>query len=335
MGKYNIKKTESGKYYLLLRVGNKRVSITKSTEAEVKAAADRLKAEQVLKIKQSAYIAKTLGGMIDEFIDTRRDVLSPSTINGYKNIRKNRFKSYMSMKADKINYQRMINDEARSCSPKTVKNAWGLISAALDYNGCDVPTVRLPASVKTEHAYLQPDQITLFIETIKDQPCEMACLLGLSSLRKSEIFALQYKDIDFKKKTIHVHSAYVIDEDNHYTIKKSTKTLGSDRYVPIMIPRLMELLKASDPEAPVLVTGYPSNLYKQIARVCESMEIDNIGVHGLRHSFASLAYHLQIPERIAMQIGGWTDINTMHRIYTHIAEKDISKASDKFFEFFS
>ena len=59
-----------------------------------------------------------------------------------------------------------------------------------------------------------------------------------------------------------------------------------------------------------------------------------MGVHGLRHSFASLAYHLQIPEKIAMEIGGWSDDGTMRKIYTHLAQKDIADRAKDFSNFF-
>ncbi|MGM9550390.1 MAG: tyrosine-type recombinase/integrase [Faecousia sp.] len=59
-----------------------------------------------------------------------------------------------------------------------------------------------------------------------------------------------------------------------------------------------------------------------------------MGNHGLRHSFASLAYHLGIPEKIAMEIGGWEDSKVMHDIYTHLAKKDIAKRSQEFSDFF-
>ncbi|MDR1589760.1 MAG: hypothetical protein LBS51_06160, partial [Oscillospiraceae bacterium] len=54
----------------------------------------------------------------------------------------------------------------------------------------------------------------------------------------------------------------------------------------------------------------------------------------LRHSFASLAYHLNVPEKIAMQIGGWADDKTMRKIYTHIASKDIEKYTSELVKFF-
>ena len=47
-----------------------------------------------------------------------------------------------------------------------------------------------------------------------------------------------------------------------------------------------------------------------------------MGIHGLRHSFASLAAHLGIPENVAMRIGGWANDATMKRIYVHVLESD-------------
>ena len=56
--------------------------------------------------------------------------------------------------------------------------------------------------------------------------------------------------------------------------------------------------------------------------------------HGLRHSFASLCYHLGIPAKIAMQLGGWSDMQTMLRIYTHISQRDIGARVEDLRSFF-
>ena len=76
-------------------------------------------------------------------------------------------------------------------------------------------------------------------------------------------------------------------------------------------------------------------IYKRINEICATNGLPKVGNHGLRHSFASLAYHLQIPEKIAMEIGGWADDGTMHKIYTHLAQKDIAKRAQDFRNFFS
>ena len=60
-----------------------------------------------------------------------------------------------------------------------------------------------------------------------------------------------------------------------------------------------------------------------------------VGTHGLRHSFASLAYYLEVPEKVTMEIGGWADDQTMRRIYTHIAQADVKRYEQAFSGFFA
>ena len=40
------------------------------------------------------------------------------------------------------------------------------------------------------------------------------------------------------------------------------------------------------------------------------------------------------PEMITVEIGGWNDLGTVHKIYTHLAKKDIAKNSKKFSDYF-
>ena len=72
----------------------------------------------------------TLGTAIDNYIKVNDSVLSPSTINAYKSYRKTRFKAFIDLDVGKINYQQMVNEEARNYAPKTVHNAWRLVTAA-------------------------------------------------------------------------------------------------------------------------------------------------------------------------------------------------------------
>ena len=46
---------------------------------------------------------------------------------------------------------------------------------------------------------------------------------------------------------------------------------------------------------------------RNINKICHAMGLQSVGIHGLRHSFVSLAYHLGVPEKIVMEIGGWHD----------------------------
>ena len=74
--------------------------------------------------------------------------------------------------------------------------------------------------------------------------------------------------------------------------------------------------------------------WARINRICKKEGLPEVGVHGLRHSFASLAYHLGVPEKIAMEIGGWANSQTMHKIYTHISKADAERYVTQMSAFF-
>lgn len=136
---------------------------------------------------------------------------------------------------------------------------------------------------------------------------------------------------------IRVEGAAVLDVDNNLTQKDTNKNETSRRTVPIMIPRLREMLPEAITAAGdgALVQGSLNTLYVQINRVCDAAGLPRVGVHGLRRSFASLAYHLRWSELETMRVGGWSDYKTMRKIYTKLAERDKSAAAQKMEQFYS
>ena len=57
-------------------------------------------------------------------------------------------------------------------------------------------------------------------------------------------------------------------------------------------------------------------------------------MHGLRHSFASLCHHIGIPEMECARMGGWSDLGTMRKIYTHLSADQLDDAADQLRRFF-
>jgi integrase len=108
-----------------------------------------------------------------------------------------------------------------------------------------------------------------------------------------------------------------------------------------MIPRLTALLSEAVRERPNLseqseriLSCHPNSVYKQINSVCAANSLPLIGVHGLRHSFASLAHSLGVPEAECMALGGWQDPQTMRKIYTHLDNAARLKASNAIAAFY-
>lgn len=326
----------SGSWYVRIRVDGKDVSITRQTEKEAIAEAMALKAG----LKENAKRAPadlTLREAIDEYIELREASLSPSTIRGYRIIRDNRFESVMdrtiNRTTDKM-FQQAINAELKAYSAKTIRNSWGFISTVLKtVAGRDV-VCSLPQVVVKDHAFLEPEQIPIFLEAVSGHPKEIPILLALHGLRASEVLEVTWKDIDTKKKIIRVRGAAVLDSDNKLVHKETNKTSSSRRDVPILIPRLSEIVDAAEKSSGYICDFTPPALHHAITRLCKANDLPLVGIHGLRHSFASLCYHLGIPEEMTMRLGGWNDSGTMRKIYTHLASKDIRKYTSALESFF-
>ena len=317
-----IKKLPSGSYSARVQINGVRRSVTAPSRKECK--------EKILRL-QVGLVEKTypaLGEAIDRYIQNRNNILSPATIRGYDIIRRCRFGKVMSSSIDKIKWQAVINSEANYCSPKTLRNAWGLIHTVLSEYGIDVK-VTLPPIIKEEHAFLEPDQIKDFIRIIYGHRFELAYLLGLHGLRRSEILALTSESIRDGK--IYVAGSVVMDKNSRFVEKAETKTANSRRAVPVLIPRVNELIKDSEGK----LCPFPaSSMSRSLDTLCFDYGFPKIGMHGLRHSFASLCYHLDLSEMETMELGGWSDISVMRKIYTHLAKKDRENAAEKLKNFF-
>lgn len=329
------KRLPSGMWRVQVQVEGQRLSITEPTEQACKDKAMLIKAQG----RNGLYVptlhkAKdiTVRQAIDNYILLRTNVLSPSTISGYRDVQRQRFRSVMDSSVDSVkSWQAVVNNEAAIVSPKTVKNAWSVVHSALvdlGVNKEDI-TVTLPQIPKADRPFLEPEEITKFLEAVKGLPCEMAAILALHSLRRSEIYGLKKEDIS--RGIIHINGSCV-RSGNDFIHKATNKSDAGSRNVPILIPRLKELVKGAAPG--LLCTKNPSIIYRQINRVCKENGFREVGFHGLRHSFASLCYHLKISEMEAARLGGWDDINTMHKIYTHLAQSDKTESVSALQNFF-
>lgn len=325
----------SGSWFCRVRVDGKDIPITKPTQKEAEAEAMAVKYGIIEAKTKESEKKKTLSDAIDAYIETRSGSASPSTIYAYKRYKANCFQTMM--KSDVYTttdeqWQAAIRRESKGKSPKYIANVWGLISSAIFEETGKRPNVKLPAKEQNQRPYLEPDQVETFVKAIKGESIEIPALLELSSLRRSEMLAVKWCDVDMNKKIIYVRGARVYAEDG-MVHKKQNKTKSSARTIPI-IPPLMEALKTAERKGEYVVTLNGSWIYTRINEICEANGLPKVGNHGLRHSFASLAYHLQIPEKIAMEIGGWADDGTMRKIYTHLSQKDIAKRAEDFSNFF-
>ena len=77
----------------------------------------------------------TVGEAIDLYIDSRDNTVSVSTVRGYRTIRRNCLGALADVKIGKVTeiiLQNWANKNAPKYSPKSIRNQFGLITAALN-----------------------------------------------------------------------------------------------------------------------------------------------------------------------------------------------------------
>jgi len=329
------KQLPSGSWFIQLRLDGQSIPITASSEKACRDEARLIKSQHKAGKRQKRIGDNlTLEQAIDQYIVARNNILSPSTIRGYEVIKRTRFKGAMNQQLRDISdWQTVVNTEAKIVSAKTLKNAWLFVASVLrEVTQQEPPKVRLPQVVTPLPKFLEPEQILTFIDTIYGTYWEAEALVALHGLRASEIWALPLSGVG---QEIKVRGAAVLDKNNNMIIKTENKNQESRRDVPVLIQRLSDLVAKREDKDGMLARCHQGTLRKHIDRTCRELGFIEVGIHGLRHSFASLCYDLGIPERAAMQYGGWKDRETMHQIYIHLAKRATVKSETtlrKFFE---
>jgi integrase len=312
----------SGEYTAQVMINGRRESVKGRTEAEYYEKARALKAG-LLAVKERRNM--TLTAAIDLFLQTHSELLSKSTIKAYKSLQKNRFQECMSWNVyEPQDWQGAINREMqKGLNARSVKNAWSLICKGFAAAGMEAPRVDLPRHIRktrSEKAYLDYQQIGLFLSAIRGDPCELAALLALHSCRLSELLGITGERVDLAGDLVQIRGARVIGEDG-LVFQELNKEDASRRDIPILIPRLRELLKGATGED-YIVKQTGRQIYSHVNKACRVAGVPEVGVHGLRHSFASLAYHLGWKMLSVKEVGGWADSKVVEEIYTHNADLD-------------
>ena len=330
------RKLSSGTWFLQLRLGGVSIPVTAATAKECRRQAALIKAEHMTGRRRQTRSELTLREACKQYIARKEKAgASPSTIRGYENIARNRFQSVMDIPVMNItDWQKVYDAEGKS--PKTMQNAWCFVRTVCRKElGMELPEITTLARDRKEHAFLEPEQIKTFVAATEGDKYQIPLLLCLLSCRASEVQGLTWTNVDLKKSRVHICRTVVQDKAQKFVEKDRTKTAGSERYIPIVIPELKKALAAVKDKRGPVVTARPNTIYRRANAICEAHGLPLVGQHGLRHSFASLCYSLEVPMKITMQLGGWESERVVSDIYTHLDKMHIGKQVSKLEAFFA
>lgn len=349
----------SGSWRVHLRLGGESISVTEATEQEAIKKARLIKAEYLAgkRERKAGEATLTLGAGIDIYCSDRSNRLSPATVRKYQNIKSNHWPGLMTKRMDQITprqWQTAVNDMLNSYSAKTVSVSLGMVKSVVLACGVSFPpvTVGKSSAAKAKEIdkckFLEPDQIRLFVAEAEKTPYAVPLLLALSSLRIAEIDGLDWSHIvpchseqgeesEIRSFTVKIRRVRIQDEKGEWVYKDGAKTEGSVRDVPVFIPQLATAIERDRKPEGKVMTCCQEVLRRACRRICEAAGVPCPGIHGLRHSFASLCASPQvnIPELISQKIGGWENDKVMKEIYTHVAQEDLQASLSRLSAFYS
>lgn len=262
----------------------------------------------------------TVGEAIDRYIDTKTNVLSPSTIAAYRKIRKNNLATLMPIKLGELTLDEIqiaVNIEAATHKPKTVRNQHGLLTAALAqyHPSFSVKNIKLPQRVKTEIMVPEQGMIDGLMANVRGKRLELPIILAACmGLRRSEICALVGSDYDPAKQTLHVRRAKVLNEDRLWVIK-ATKSYSGTRLLRVPDGVAPYIAKAAHGNKP-LVSMSPTEVSVSFARLKHRLGF-SVRFHDLRHYYASVLLALGVPDKYAMEVMGHATPSMLKTVYQH------------------
>ena len=151
----------------------------------------------------------------------------------------------------------------------------------------------------------------------------------LTGLRKGELLALTWEDIDFERKVISVNKSCGHSSGKPYLKKPKTDT--GVRLVPLL-NRLEEVILPLRSSG--LIFKYKDGMYNDRGfRDRYSAYQETVGIsctlHQLRHSFATMLAESDVNVKTAQRIMGHSQFSTTMDIYTDVRENSVREAKKK------
>ena len=230
---------------------------------------------------------------------------------------------------------------ATGLSARTVGHAHRVLSAALKRaveNGTlarNVCAIRRPPAVEAQEvAILTPAEVSAVTDSLRGHALHPIVSLALASgLRRGELLALQWSDIDLDRGVLRVERS--VEETKAGLRIKSPKTKRSRRNVTLA-PDAVAMLRAHRKQQlelrlalgqggqPTLVfttiEGGSLHLSRDWRRVCRQRKLPLVSFHALRHTHVSLLIHAKVDILMISRRLGHERTSTTLDTYGHLVE---------------
>lgn len=259
----------------------------------------------------------------------------------------------------KIHVDGLITDlRERGLAESTIRTTYHVLRLALD-DAVDNNMLRAnPAHKSTrpgrtdeeaEPRHLNRDELVRLLEAAKEYRYhEALALIATTGIRRGEALALKWEDVDLITGSVQVKGTLArINGELTVTPTKTQKSRRTVYLSPGLVDQLARLKDTQEAEADarknvVIVTRYgetpgwtetgfvfttengqpvdPRNVFRTLQQAAKKAKLADVGLHTLRHSWASLTANSGQPLADVQELLGHTDIRTT-RCYIHTDEE--------------
>lgn len=304
--------------------------VTRDGEKECKKEARRIEQEldegtflHVGNIRVSAWVEK--------WLELNKNRLSPSTFALYRTYQKNHFTPFFERfklsQLNEIHIKQFMNEKQKTLTQASVRRIMSTLKRILE----DALKHKSPArdiKLPQEEKYVprvptdkEMGQIHDAIRGTRDEP--IVLISAWCGLRRGEIFALKWDDLNWDTGMLRVDESYCLTEDHAYVDKRPKSENGlREVVVPEYLLNLLDNLRISQGKKSKSINRRifsmrPDSYSSYWAEFVREKGLPQIRFHDLRHYHASWLYARGVPDQYAAKRLGH-DIKILKGIYQHL-----------------
>lgn len=356
-------------YQVVIEKGNnsngKRIRETKTFDTLTEAKSYH--SAQMTAINNGTYIEPnkmTVSQALDEWFTTEvKPNLANATVASYKNNVENHIRpalgSIQLQKLTTIAVQNFYNDldKNKGLSQRSIKYIHDNLHRCLrrfvnkqmiPRNVCDFVSVPKKDNDKTKNDFYSLDEVKKLLKAVDNDRMMPVVYLGLLGLRRSEMLALTWSDVDFANGIINIDKNIVVI-DGVQTVGKC-KTHSSVRKItvpPSVMEKLKEWRQRQLKEKMGQVSSYkdkdlvvcklngdyiiPASLSSMFPEMLKKYGLRKIRLHDLRHTYCTLGInYFHIPATVIAKQAGHSSPKVTMDSYSHCNEELQRESSDIF-----
>lgn len=271
--------------------------------------------------------------------------LKPTTLSGYRsNLRRHIYPALGHLHFTEVTtdvLQQFLSDR-QELAHNTLHTMLVLISEILDSavedgliakNPALSKKLFIPSDRKKQRKALTLDELQDIIRQLRSlKDVRQKCLLALmlfTGMRRGEVLALRWENVDFAQETITVSQA--LSYSSNQPILSTTKTANGLRTIP-MNSLLKELLLPYRSAGYIIGGEKPithmvfKRLYKELSK---TVNLHGATPHVFRHSYLSLLNQAGVDPKTIQAIGGHGNFMLTYNIYVHSSNQQMKTAGER------